>query len=346
MLTFKEYVENKDELDESMLSVAKAVGGFGGNLLGQTARGFGNIIQGPGNAVLGALGAAGDVVSGSAHAMLGDKEKSSKSFRRAGNRISVAASGVGDTVKGAAQLGGALTGITPSLRAIQASSEEGMSPLSKDRSSNQKLFGLNATQVPKEKERKIKRSLIQRPKIEDLFVLSPVTNSVNVERYIDQAYEISKKGEKKVITYDAKEFIKNILISYGNYKNKNSKTEEKLKHILEEYFPGHKILKIRSLESLNIQMNPENILQIKKFIDSIINLEIDSPGSDTTYVPGDSVQLRSDLIKLHNEVLNPKDFNKNLSGEIKELKKQVVRILNYYYPEKPIKLVKIRNAAG
>ena len=335
MLTFKEYVENKEEIDESIVGAAKFAGGFGGNLLGQSAKGLWNLGKGVTKVGLGSLGAATDVVKGAAQASLGDTERSSRSLNSAKTRISTVGSGLVDAGKGVTQLAGAATGVTPFLRGIQASSEEGISPLSKERNSVQKLLGLNANQVPQEKEKKIKRSQIIRPKIEDIFVLSPVTTSINVAHYISEAYKASQEG-KKVITYDAKEFVSNLLISYSNHKNKNPRIDKKLNYILKRYFPNYKIIKIKSFESIGIQMNPDSILKIKNFINSIIVLEVENP-EKVTYLPEDSVRFRKDLIEIHNNVLNTKNFNKNIQGEIKDLKKQVIRILNHYYPEKEIK---------
>jgi len=335
MLTFKEYIEKREEIDESLTGAAKFVGGFGGNLLGQSSRGLLNLGKGAAKVGLGALGAAADVVKGTAQASLGDTERSSRSLSSAKKRISTVGSGLVDASKGAVQLAGAATGVTPFLRGVQASSEEGIAPLSRERNSAQELLGLNANQAPREKERKIKRSQIQRPKKEDLFVLSPVTDSKNVAHYISEAYKASQEG-KKVITYDAKEFVSNLLISYSNHKNKNPKIDKKLNYILKRYFPNYKIIKMKSFESMGIQMNADSILKIKNFINSVIVLEVDNP-EKITYLPEDSEKFRKDLIEIHNNVLNTKNFNKNIQGDIKDLKKQVLRILNHYYPEKEFK---------
>jgi hypothetical protein len=342
MLTFKEYIEKREELDESLLdagkSVGRFVGGFGGNLLGQSTRGLWNLGKGASKVGLGTLGTAANVVTGTAQAAIGDKERFLRSLGRAGKGISTVGSGIVDAGKGAVQLAGAATGITPFLRGVQASSEEGIHPFSKDRNQAQQLFGFNANkpEPEQEQEREIKRSSIPRPKRGEVFFLSPITNSKNVVNYIDEVYKEEKEG-KKLVTYDAKEFIGNVLVSYSNCRNKNPKTDKKLDYILKEYFPEYKIIRMKTFEGLGIKMDSGSILRIKNFINSIILLEIESK-EEVTYLPEDPVRFRKDLIELHNNVLNTNNFSKNLSSEIKDLKKQVVRILNHYYPEKEVKI--------
>lgn len=344
MINFKEYIEKREELDESLIgagkSIGKFVGGSVGNLLGQTGRGVLNLGSGVGEVGLGALGAAGNIIKGTAQAAVGDKERSLRSFGKVKRNISNIGSGIVDAGKGAVQLAGAATGITPFLRGVQASSEEGIHPFSKDRNKAQELFGFNANkpeqEQEREQEREIKRSSISRPKPGDMFVLSPVTDSKNVVSYIDEVYKQEKEG-KKLITYDAKEFVGNVLVSYSNCRNKNPKTDKKLDYILKEYFPEYKIIKMKTFESLGIRMDSGSILRIKNFINSVISLEIESK-EEVTYLPEDPVRFRKDLIELHNNVLNTNNFSKNLSSGIKDLKKKVVRILNHYYPEKEVKI--------
>jgi len=336
MINFKEYIEKREEIDESLIGAAKFIGGSVGNLLGQTGRAAWNLGKGATKVGLGTLGAAADTVAATAQAAVGDKERSLRSLGRAGRGISTVGSGIIDASKGAVQLAGAATGITPFLRGVQASSEEGIHPFSKDRNQAQELFGFNSNKPEQEQEREIKRSSISRPKPGEVFFLSPITNSKNVVNYIDEVYKEEKEG-KKLVTYDAKEFIGNILVSYSNCRSKNSKTDKKLDYILKEYFPEYKIIKMKTFESLGIKMDSGSILRIKNFINSIILLEIESK-EEITYLPEDPAKFRKDLIELHNNVLNTDNYSKNLSSEIKDLKKQVVRILNHYYPEKEVKI--------
>lgn len=130
--------EELDLLNEGLLGGSlRALGGFGGNLLSQTASGVGNVAVGAGKVARG-LGRVGlGVVQG----VTGGGSQAKATLSSAGSDI---ASGIGKGLKGLAQGTGALTGVTPTIRALQAAGEKGLGPMSSRRTELQKAMGLNS----------------------------------------------------------------------------------------------------------------------------------------------------------------------------------------------------------
>jgi len=143
----KLFDEGLDQIDEVLGTAAKFIGGLGGNLLSQTARGLGNVATGLGQS---AIGTGQGALSALQAAGGGWNKKGKKTFDSAYSNLDSGGRKLG---RGVAQLAGALTGTTPLLRGAQAASEPmGISgvyaPNSKNRSATQDLFGLDSWQKP------------------------------------------------------------------------------------------------------------------------------------------------------------------------------------------------------
>jgi hypothetical protein len=146
-MNFSEFLREQEEielLDEALLEegvvggTLRAMGGFGGNLITQTARGARNIAGG----ALGTLGGVGKVGLGAIQGVTGAGRRGASTI---GSGISDVASGVGTALKGAAQVAGVASGITPTMRAAQAATERSFfTPLSNRRTGLQKAMGLNS----------------------------------------------------------------------------------------------------------------------------------------------------------------------------------------------------------
>lgn len=116
----------------------RAMGGFGGNLLSQTARGVRNVVGGAART----LGGVGKVGLGAIQGVTGAGRKGASTI---GSGVSDVASGVGTALKGTAQVAGAASGVTPTIRAAQAATERSFfTPLSNRRTGLQKAMGLNS----------------------------------------------------------------------------------------------------------------------------------------------------------------------------------------------------------
>ena len=87
----------------------------------------------------------------------------------------------------------------------------------------QALIGSSPNSGPRIAEPKTSRN----PQKDEIFILSPIANSSNVGRFIEKIYQAHKE-DKSFRVVDAREFIKNILISYSNYKLKNPEIGSKL----------------------------------------------------------------------------------------------------------------------
>lgn len=146
-MNFSEFLREEEELellDEALLEEGviggslRALGGFGGNLLTQTARGIGNVASGATQA----LGGVGKVGLGAVQGVTGGGRKALSSI---GSGVSDVASGVGRALKGTAQAAGAVSGVTPTIRGIQAATEKSfLTPMSNRRTSLQQAMGLNS----------------------------------------------------------------------------------------------------------------------------------------------------------------------------------------------------------
>lgn len=145
-MDFSGFIKEEEELDllyEAIIEegvvggTLRAVGGFGGNLIGQTARGMGNVVSGAGQTLKG----VGRVGLGAVQGLTGGGRKAVSSL---GGGVGDIASGVGSVLTGAAQTAGALSGVTPTIRGIQAATERGISPMSDRRTGLQKAMGLNS----------------------------------------------------------------------------------------------------------------------------------------------------------------------------------------------------------
>lgn len=147
VMNFREFFEEEEELDllaEAIIeeglvgSALRAVGGFGGNLISQTARGAGNLAVGAGKAARG----VGRVGLGAVQGLTGGVRQGLSNI---GGGIGDIASGVGSAATGAAQAAGALSGVTPTIRAVQAAGENSFfTPMSNRRTAVQRAMGLNS----------------------------------------------------------------------------------------------------------------------------------------------------------------------------------------------------------
>jgi len=146
-MNFSEFLSEEEELDlvsaalieEGVVgSALRAAGGFGGNLIQQSARGAYNVASGAARTVRG----VGKIGLGAVQGLTGAGKQGLSSVS---SGIGDVASGIGSGVAGAAQAAGALSGVTPTLRAIQAANEKSFfTPTSKRRTGLQKAMGLNS----------------------------------------------------------------------------------------------------------------------------------------------------------------------------------------------------------
>jgi len=146
-MEFSDFVREEEELDllyEAIVAegivggTLRGLGGFGGNLISQTARGTGNIASGAARAVGGlgkiGIGAVQGVTGGGGHAVSSLK-----------SGVADLAGGVGTAAKGALQTAGAVSGVTPTLRGIQAAGERSFfTPMSNRRTAIQRATGMNS----------------------------------------------------------------------------------------------------------------------------------------------------------------------------------------------------------
>lgn len=146
-MDFSEFLREEEELDlitaalieEGIIGGAlRAAGGFGGNLVSQTGRGVYNLVKGAGRGVRGVgrvgLGAVQGATGGGSHAV--------KTLRAGAGDLM---KGAGEILTGAAQTAGALSGVTPTIRAIQAANEKSFfTPTSNRRTGLQRALGLNS----------------------------------------------------------------------------------------------------------------------------------------------------------------------------------------------------------
>jgi len=146
-MDFSGFLREEEELDLLYEAIAaegivggtlRGLGGFGGNLISQTAKGAGNIAAG----AAGAIGGVGKVGLGVVQGVTGGGHQAVSSI---GSGVSDFAKGLGTAAKGVAQTAGAVSGITPALRGIQASREKSFfTPMSSRRTAVQKAMGMNS----------------------------------------------------------------------------------------------------------------------------------------------------------------------------------------------------------
>lgn len=155
-MTFREFIEKEEaelfdvgihQMDEFVGSALRFLGGVGGNFISQVGRGAVNTVSG---LAQGAVGTGQTALAG-LQAAGGGFEKGKETL---GRGLSNLKSGSGRAVRGATQLGGALSGVSPVLRGAQAASEPmGISgvyaPNSKNRTFSQDLLGLDSWEKPK-----------------------------------------------------------------------------------------------------------------------------------------------------------------------------------------------------
>lgn len=143
----KLFDEGLEQIDEVLGSALRFIGGAGGNFVSQTARGIGNLATGVGQSAIG----TGQGVLSALQAAGGGWEKRGK--KTLDDAFSNTESGGRKFARGAAQLAGALTTVTPLLRGAQAASEpmrlSGVyAPNSKNRTATQDVFGLDSWEKP------------------------------------------------------------------------------------------------------------------------------------------------------------------------------------------------------
>lgn len=146
-MNFSEFLREEEELDllaeaiveEGVVGGAlRAAGGFGGNLLSQTGRGAYGLAKGAGRAIRG----TGRLGLGVVQGLTGGGSQARSTLASGAADI---AHGAGDMAMGTAQAAGALSGVTPTIRAIQASNEKSFfTPMSNRRTGLQKAMGLNS----------------------------------------------------------------------------------------------------------------------------------------------------------------------------------------------------------
>lgn len=145
-MEFSDFLRHEEELDllaESIVDeglfggTLRALGGFGGNLISQTGSGGFNLLKGAGRTARG----IGRLGLGAVQGVTGGREAGSTLASGASD----VAAGVGGALKGAAQAVGALSGFTPTMRAVQAANEKSFfTPMSNRRTGVQMAMGLNS----------------------------------------------------------------------------------------------------------------------------------------------------------------------------------------------------------
>lgn len=104
-------------IDENWITTPlKFVAGAGGNLLSQSARGFGNVAQG----FVGNVGATADLGLGTLQTIGGGHKKGLERIKKGLKKVGDSGEKIG---KGVTQTIGAFSGVTPLLRGAQAASE-------------------------------------------------------------------------------------------------------------------------------------------------------------------------------------------------------------------------------
>lgn len=146
-MNFSEFLIEDEELDlisEVMLEegvvggALRAVGGFGGNLVTQTGRGAANLVSGTARTA----GGLAKIGLGAVQGLTGGGKQAGSSLSSGARDV---VSGLGTGLKGVAQGVGALSGVTPTIRAAQAANEKSFfTPMSTRRTGLQKAMGLNS----------------------------------------------------------------------------------------------------------------------------------------------------------------------------------------------------------
>jgi hypothetical protein len=146
-MNFSEFLREEEDIELLDLALieegivggtARGVKGLIGNVAKQTARGVGNLVGGAGQTV----GGLGRVGLGAVQGLTGGGRQAASNI---GKGVSDMASGVGSAVKGTAQVAGALSGVTPTIRAVQAANEKSLfTPMSTRRTGLQRAMGLNS----------------------------------------------------------------------------------------------------------------------------------------------------------------------------------------------------------
>lgn len=197
-MEFADFFLEEEELNlftEGLLgSSLRALGGFGGNLLSQTASGVGNVAVGAGKVARG----LGRVGLGAAQGMTGGGSQAKATLSSAGSDI---ASGVGRGLKGMAQGAGALTGFTPTIRALQASGEKGLGSMSSRRTGLQKALGLNSWDPEGDFKIDTKEEF---EKLKDLFRLATKRKDKDTMRKIKAEMERVDPEQYRIILTFAK----------------------------------------------------------------------------------------------------------------------------------------------
>lgn len=214
-MEFKEFLDkeeeelfesNIDQLDEFVGTGLKFLGGLGGNFVSQAARGLGNATVGLGQSMIG----TGQGVASALQAASGGLKKGRETI---GKATSNWAGGGEKIARGIAQLGGALTGVTPVLRGVQAASAplrvSGLyAPASKNRSRIQDLFGLDSWEKPdvdqSQRQSSTTKAKPQDPAIDFLKDLEQKQSDPNVPSWEDlvkqyKAARTQPSGVRKAI---------------------------------------------------------------------------------------------------------------------------------------------------
>jgi hypothetical protein len=146
-MDFSEFIRGEEDLDflsEALLEegvvggTLRALGGFGGNLITQAGRGVGNVASGAATAA----GGLAKIGLGAVQGLTGGGKQAGSSISSGAQDV---ASGLGTGLKGVAQGVGAISGVTPTIRAVQAANEKSFfTPMSNRRTGLQKAMGINS----------------------------------------------------------------------------------------------------------------------------------------------------------------------------------------------------------
>lgn len=146
-MDFSGFFNEEEELDLISAAIVeegvvggtlRALGGFGGNLISQTGSGVANAVSGTAKTV----GGLAKMGLGAVQGLTGGGKQARASLRSGAGDV---VSGLGTGLKGIAQGVGAASGVTPTMRAIQAANEKSFfTPMSNRRTGLQKAMGLNS----------------------------------------------------------------------------------------------------------------------------------------------------------------------------------------------------------
>jgi hypothetical protein len=323
MLNFKDYLE-KEIKEESVSGAAKFIGGFGGNLVGQGLKGSSNVLKGVGRVAKGIAAIPVNTTTAAGYGLLGNKEKTIEKIKDIGTNIgSDLVGGLKNVVKGAVQIGGAATLVTPTLRGLQASNEKGLSRLNRNRNSVQRFFGLNSN------------------KDEPLIISDVPRDSKKIIKMIEDMYEDTAAGKSVSLRIKPEYFLKNFINAYNKIPE-DRVLDNKFKYLLKTYFPNYEVVEIQPgyfLNTLNSKVFYEDS-DINQYIDYLYSKSL---VENIVLITGNDMLFFDELVQIHNNYFSSNNLitkSKDSLSILKEQKNKIIQIIKRFLPNKKLKLNK------